>query len=84
MICRLHGVVNTLRKPDGSKLSFPGCFKCQSLTEGVEGVPVLERTSLYKELAGLELGLLGNKVRSMPRVDFTLAQMVVMGVPDLR
>lgn len=83
MICRMHGVVNTLRQPNGRQLSFPGCFKCQDLTADMENVPVVDRTPLYKELVGLEMGLLGNKIRSMPKVDLTLAEMIVMGPPDL-
>ena len=83
MICRMHGVVNTLRQPNGRQLSFPGCFKCQDLTKDMENVPVVDRTPLYKELVGLEMGLLGNKIRSMPKVDLTLAQMIVMGPPNL-
>ncbi len=83
MICRMHGVVNTLRQPNGRQLSFPGCFKCQDLTKGMADVPVIDRTPLYKELVALEMGLLGKKIRSMPKVDFTLAEMIVMGPPDL-
>ncbi len=83
MICRMHGVVNTLRQPNGRQLSFPGCFKCQELTSGMEDVPVLDRTDLYKELVKLEMGLLGSKIKSMPKVDLTLAQMIVMGPPEL-
>ncbi|WP_415718732.1 hypothetical protein [Maridesulfovibrio sp.] len=83
MICRMHGVVNTLRQPNGRQLSFPGCFKCQDLTSGMENVPVVDRTPLYKELVGLEMGLLGNKIRTMPKVDLTLAEMIVMGPPNL-
>ncbi|WP_320173142.1 hypothetical protein [Maridesulfovibrio sp.] len=83
MICRMHGVVNTLRQPNGRQLSFPGCFKCQDLTKDMENVPVVDRTPLYKELVGLEMGLLGNKIRTMPKVDLTLAEMIVMGPPNL-
>lgn len=83
MICRMHGVVNTLRQPNGRQLSFPGCFKCQDLTKDMENVPVVDRTPLYKELVGLEMGLLGNKIRTMPKVDLTLAEMIVLGPPNL-
>lgn len=83
MICRMHGVVNALRQPDGRKLSFPGCFKCQELTSHLEKVPVLDRTELYRDLVMLEMGLLGNKVRTMPKVKLTLAEMIVMGPPKL-
>lgn len=83
MICRMHGVVNTLRQPNGRQLSFPGCFKCQDLTRDMENIPVVDRTPLYKELVGLEMGLLGNKIRTLPKVDLTLAEMIVMGPPEL-
>ncbi|TIH17346.1 hypothetical protein D0S45_06725 [Marinifilum sp. JC120] len=83
MICRMHGVVNTLRQPNGRQLSFPGCFKCQELTKDMDNVPVVDRTPLYKELVGLEMGLLGNKIRTLPKVDLTLAEMIVMGPPNL-
>ncbi|WP_027723146.1 hypothetical protein [Maridesulfovibrio zosterae] len=83
MICRMHGVVNTLQQPNGRQLSFPGCFKCQDLTKDMADVPVVNRTPLYKELVALEIGLLGNKIRTMPKVDYTLAEMIVMGPPDL-
>ncbi|WP_432738011.1 hypothetical protein [Maridesulfovibrio sp. FT414] len=83
MICRMHGVVNTLLQPNGRQLSFPGCFKCQDITKNKDNVPVIDRTPLYRELVGLEMGLLGNKIRTMPKVDLTLAEMIVMGPPDL-
>lgn len=83
MICRMHGVVNTLRQPNGKQHAFPGCFKCQALTENMENVPVLDRTPLYRDLVGLEMALLGNKIKTMPKVDLTLAEMIIMGPPDL-
>ncbi|WP_027180374.1 hypothetical protein [Maridesulfovibrio bastinii] len=83
MICRMHGVVNSITMPNGKKLSFPGCFKCQELTSDMPQVPVLDRTRLYKELVMLEMGLLGSKVKSMPKVDLTLAEMIVLGPPKL-
>ncbi|WP_031480883.1 hypothetical protein [Maridesulfovibrio frigidus] len=83
MICRMHGVVNALRQPNGLERSFPGCFKCQAITAEMENVPVLDRTPLYKDLVGLEMALLGNKIRTMPKVNLTLAEMIVMGPPDI-
>lgn len=88
MICRLHGVPNVLRRPDGREISFPGCFKAQELTgtgeaaEAPAGV-VLDRTPFYTALARLEMDLLGPRARQLPRVDLTLAEMLVLGAPEL-
>ncbi len=59
MICRMHGVPNVLIRPDGQQVQFPGCYRCQELTEKVEAdggiVPVVNRTSLYKDLVMVEM-----------------------------
>ena len=87
MICRMHGVPNRIVRPDGRAIAFPGCFKSQALTaerrEQGRETPVLDRTPLYTELVRLEMDLLGNKARSLPRVDLTLAEMLVMGPPQV-
>ena len=88
MICRMHGIPNLLTNPDGNQITFPGCYRTQALTEkmneeGVE-VPSLDRTELYKELAALEMEFVGPKLRQLPRVDYTLAEMIVMGPPSLK
>jgi hypothetical protein len=82
MICRLHGVPNRLRYPDGRTLDFPGCFRSQELCAGMDAFPVLDRTQLYTRLMELEVQFVGPaRIRSLPRVDLTLAEMLVQGSP---
>lgn len=83
MICRMHGVPNKLVKPNGACIQFAGCYRTQELTKDREDVFVLDRTPLYRDLAQLEMGFLGNKIRQLPRVDLTLAEMLVSGPPSL-
>jgi hypothetical protein len=88
MICRLFGVPNRLLHPDGRQLLFPGCWRCGELLQeaGVEvtGPPVLERTPLYSELVAIEMAFLGpNRIRRLPKVNLTLAEMIVQGPPRL-
>ncbi|WP_022661241.1 hypothetical protein [Paucidesulfovibrio longus] len=81
MICRMHGVPNVLVKPNGQRVQFAGCFRSQALTREVDDVFVLDRTPLYRDLARLEMDYLGSKLRQLPRVDLTLAEMLVAGPP---
>lgn len=84
MICRLHGVPNRLRYPDGRTMDFPGCFRSQELCAGQDSFPVLDRTDLYKRLLELEVQFVGpRQIRTLPRVDMTLAEMIVIGNPTL-
>lgn len=83
MICRMHGVPSCLTHPDGRKLSFPGCFRCQEMVDQRQAVPAVDRTSLYRELVGLEAMLLGTRKGLMPKVRMTIAQMIVQGPPVL-
>jgi hypothetical protein len=83
MICRLHGVPATLRRPDGNSLRFPGCFRCQELVKDAAATSSLDRTELYRRLAGLEIALLGSRRQNAPRVKLTLAQMIIAGPPRL-
>lgn len=82
MICRLHGVPNKLRYPSGQEREFPGCFQSQELCATRDIVPVLDRTALYTRLMELEMGFVGAQLRRRPRVDLTLAEMIVRGVPQ--
>ncbi len=88
MICRLHGTRNTLLSPDGAGRTFPGCARFTALPVVVAGsedsVPTLDRTPFYRELALLEKELLARIGRPLPRVDLTLAEMIVLGPPPLR
>jgi len=83
MICRLHGVPNQVRMPNGQTKQFPGCHRCQALTAGLQRIPVLDRTPLYVELAQLEREFLGSKRGQLPRVDMTLSEMLVRGRPPV-
>jgi hypothetical protein len=82
MICRMHGVPNSFIRPDGEKMSFPGCPRCQELCSDFEEVPVLERTRFYQELASLEIAFVGSKTQGLPRVNLTLAEILVKGPPE--
>jgi hypothetical protein len=83
MICRMHGIPNTFVRPDGKKMSFPGCFRCQDLCSRLKEVPVLDRTSFYRDLATLEMAFMGPNCKSIPKVKLTLAEMLVQGPPKL-
>jgi hypothetical protein len=82
MICRMHGVPNSFVRPDGKRISFPGCFRCQELGLDLEEVPVLERTRFYQELASLEIAFAGSKSKDLSKVNLTLAEMLVKGPPQ--
>lgn len=83
MICRMHGVPNVLVKPNGQRVQFAGCYRTQELTRDRSDVFVLDRTPLYRDLALLEMEFLGSKIRQLPRVDLTLAEMLLSGPPEL-
>lgn len=85
MICRMHGTANLLRTPRGEQ-RFPGCYRFQELAAQLSEaeVPLLDRTPLYQDLAALERDFLGRRAGKLPRVDMTLAEMLVAGPPRLR
>jgi hypothetical protein len=76
MICRLHGVPNVLIGPGGIR-EFPGCGPCQRHTAGRPAAPAMDRTPLLRRLAALEMELWGNRPGRPPKVDLTLAAMLV-------
>lgn len=78
MICRLHGVPNFLTGRNGRQ-DFPGCFRFPKDAD----VAPLDRNGLYRDLAKIEMDLLGARIRSLPRVNLTLAEMMVQGPPRL-
>ncbi len=80
MICRLHGVPHLLAGRDGRPASYPGCFRYPG---DAQAAP-LDRTPLYRELAKLEMDLLGKRIRLLPRVNLTLAEMMVQGSPNIK
>ncbi len=85
MICRMHGIPATMTRPDGRQLRFPGCFHCQEIVEKKyeqeTDAPGMDRTELFRKLAGLENELLGGKRHLFPRVRRTIADMIMTGPP---
>jgi hypothetical protein len=84
MICRMHGVPNSITAPNGSSRTFPGCFKSQELIRTMPSPPILDRTPLYIRLVQLEQAFVGVKrLKTLPRVNMTLAEMLVQGPPKV-
>lgn len=81
MICRLHGIPAAMTRPDGQQFNFPGCFRCQELVKQQKKPAVMDRTGYFQRMVELEMALLGDRQRGLPRVKLTLAQMLVMGPP---
>jgi len=83
MICRLHGVPAAFMRPDGHKLDFPGCFRCQEHISEGNSVAPMDRTLFFRRLVELELELLGQRRMTAPKVKLTIAQMIAKGPPEL-
>lgn len=82
MICRLHGVPHVLIGPGGVR-EFPGCPRCETLRAAHPGGGIMDRTSLYRELAAIEMELVGKNAVRPPKVDATLAEMLAAGPPGV-
>ena len=87
LVCRTHGVPAGMNRPDGRRLEFPGCFRCQELVASKyankKAVPRMERTPLLQKLAHLENELLGGRRHLYPKVKLTIAQMLLQGPPSI-
>lgn len=87
MVCRTHGVPASMTRPDGKRLEFPGCFRCQELVAAQDlaqdELVLMERTELLKRLVLLEQEFLQGKRHIAPRVKRTIAAMLLSGPPDL-
>ena len=83
MICRMHGVPSSLAFPNGQTKKFPGCFRCQELVAGRQAVPCVERAPLFRELVALEQELLGKQQDQLPKLKKTIADLILMGPPEL-
>lgn len=82
MVCRLHGVPNMLLRP-GGQAAFPGCERAQNLAKTCEPA-LLDRTPLLGDLARLEMDLLGReRMGKLPRVNLTIAEMIILAPPKL-
>lgn len=88
MICRMHGTRNVFSLPDGGQRFFPGCARFVELPCAAPGqeadTPCLDRTPFYTELAALETMFLQRAGRPLPRVNLTIAEMMVLGPPRIR
>jgi len=84
MICRLHGIPASMTSPNGQSKKFPGCFRCQELTEGQTSLPTMDRTKFFRTMVQLEQALLANQPQKLPRGKMTLAEMLVKGPPPVR
>ena len=84
MICRMHGTRNSFTLPDGSCRIFPGCVRFTALpSSSGDSCPTLDRTPFYAELATLEMEFHKRAGRHLPRVNLTLAEMIVLGPPKV-
>jgi hypothetical protein len=87
MVCRTHGVPAAMTRPDGRKLEFPGCFRCQELVkaryQSEENIPRMERTPLLRQLALLENELMEGRRHLYPKIRLTIAQMLLQGPPSI-
>ncbi len=81
MICRLHGVPNIVKMPDGTVRHFSGCIRCRELIKKEKFFPVMDRTPFYMALATLERKFVSLLKAPLRKVDHTLAQFLVMGPP---
>ena len=85
MICRMHGTRNSMQLPDGQEKIFAGCGQyVQRCGKNGSTPPALDRTPFYRNLAALEMELLKNSGQPLPRVNLTIAEMILAGPPPLR
>ncbi len=81
LICRNHGVPASMSRPDGKKLSFPGCHRCQQIAG--DSPPQVDRTAMLSQMVMLETQFLGGRGKRYPRIKLTIAEMIVKGPPRL-
>ena len=82
LICRLHGVPASMTRPDGQKMDFPGCFRCQELVGEKSDGPRMDRTRIFQKFVAIEMDWLGVKRQVLPRVKMTIAEMIIKGPPQ--
>lgn len=87
LVCRTHGVPAAMTRPDGRRLTFPGCFRCQEIVSERKteagAIPIVERTPLLRQLAMLENELLQDLRDRCPKIRMTIAEMLIKGPPML-
>lgn len=84
MICRMHGTRNSLAMPGGRIRTFSGCYRYVALQRDAGDELCLDRTPFYRELAALEMEFCRRAAAAPPKVDMTLAEMIVLGPPKFR
>ncbi len=85
MICRMHGTRNVFTMPGGGVQAFSGCYRFVELHgDAKDDAPSLDRTPFYRELAALEMEFCRRASGPLPKVDMTLAEMIVLGPPKFR
>jgi Fe-S-cluster containining protein len=75
MICRMHGIPNTLHRPDGQVVTGPGCDEFSARCAKKSAV-VFDRTPFYRRVAELE-GELRRRTGFTAKIRMSVAQMVV-------
>jgi Fe-S-cluster containining protein len=81
MICRLHGIPHVLQRPDGSRLTGPGCAACERICAAGHG-HLLDRTAHYQAVAALELDL-RRQLGLNRKIKQTVAEMILSPEPQL-
>ena len=81
----MHGTKNLMVLPNGEQRYFKGCYRFREQVKDMDEflIPMLNRTPYYQELAQLEMKYAGSALKSAPRVNLTLAEMIVQGPPQL-
>ena len=75
MICRLHGIPHSIRRPDGKIVIGPGCEEFVQSTTDTDIRP-LDRTPYYMQMAALEKEL-RNLLGFRAKLKMTVAEMIV-------
>ena len=76
MICRLHGVPYTMRRPGGVETQAAGCHRVSwDLSPAKNAECMLDRTDLYRELSSIEIEL-RRGLGFGHRIKMTIAEMI--------
>lgn len=75
MICRLHGIAHSLRRPDGQAQTGPGCDEFDNQC-GPSTAAHLDRTPLYMAMAKLEQQL-RRKLGFNEKIKMTIAEIII-------
>lgn len=75
MICRLHGIPHTLRRPDGKVQTGPGCDDFYAQCGEDIGI-AMERTPLYMQMAKIEREL-REQLDFNEKIKMTIAEIII-------